>query len=113
MIFLTRHSIRLPQNEEEDLSMKTIELPLRLMLRVEGEWWRAYLGAAVGHPETPDGPLLVGAIRMTLAEIPRVRDAFIALMSEAMKVHVRNVTGETVVKVERREAPPSERSGTA
>lgn len=90
-----------------------VELPVRLMLRAEGEWWRAYFGAGVGHPEDPDGPVLLGQIRMNLAENPAIKEAFIALMSDALKIEVARATGASTVSVERRQAPESERAGNA
>lgn len=89
------------------------ELPIRLMLRVEGEWWRAYLGAGVGFPEHKDGPILLGSIRIGLAQCPSIKNAFIALMADALKIHVRQVTGAKTVDVETRDAPPNERAGSA
>lgn len=90
-----------------------VELPVRLMLRVEGEWWRAYLGAGVGYQERPDGPLLLGQIRMSVSQDPNVKSDFISLMTKILQIEIKRVTGVTRVDVKQRDAPPNERAGNA
>jgi hypothetical protein len=52
----------------------------RLALRVEGSWWVAYYAM----PNTMAGSITLGRIRMRFVADPRRKDAFIALMREAV-----------------------------
>ena len=83
------------------------QLPVRLMLRAEGDWWNAYIG------ENPANSFKMGSIRMSVVTKNReVKDAFVALMTAAMVDAVEEVYGERPT-VTVNAAPESERSGSA
>jgi hypothetical protein len=88
-------------------SMKKI--PMRLAMRVEGDWWVAYLA----KPDTMDGAEKIGMILMGIARDPERKQVFLDLMKAAMGDAIKDVTGTTPDWNEPRDAPESERSGNA
>ena len=81
---------------------------LRLALRVEGDFWNAYIAAT----DTMDGALLFGSIHMSAAADPAVKDMFMTTMSAA-RVRALTVAGHKPVRMEVRPAPEHERAGRA
>ena len=67
-----------------------IKLPIRLAMRVEGDWWVAYMAQA----ETMEGAHRLGSILMTIVENNQDREhTFIALMQSAMTDAITDATG--------------------
>lgn len=78
----------------------------RLALRVEGEWWVAYL-ARMG---TMDGAIELGRIRVTVAHIASIKEHFQSLMTVAFKTMLE-MQGHKIERVDTRSAPEHERAG--
>ena len=55
-------------------------LPVRLALRVEGDWWVAYIAEA----DTMDGAKRIGSILMGIVEDKKRKRAFMDLMRSAV-----------------------------
>lgn len=88
------------------MAMKT-ELPGRLMLRAEGEWWNAYFGSRL------EDAFFLGQIRMSIVvKSEKAKTLFMSAMSEAVADAVEAILGQrpdmTVTA-----APENERSGNA
>jgi hypothetical protein len=82
----------------------------RLAMRVEGEFWNAYL-ASIG---TMTDSVLLGSIRMTAVQDRDRKDRFMALMQESLAAAVRESTGVEISWPDAPEsAPEHERSGSA
>lgn len=81
---------------------------IRLALRVEGDFWCAY----VASPGTMDGAFLIGSIAMGIVQKPSRKRAFMDLMQDALKDHLKAL-GATVTGFETTNAPEHERSGRA
>lgn len=60
------------------------ELVARLALRVEGDWWVAYL-AQIG---TMEGAEELGRTRMSIIEDPDMKASFMAFMKVAMQMMI-------------------------
>jgi hypothetical protein len=86
--------------------MKTI--PIRLAMRVEGDWWVAYLARA----ETMDGAKRLGSILMGIVQNDKDRkQAFMDLMQSALGDAVEDVFGQMPDWNEPQPAPEAERAG--
>jgi hypothetical protein len=80
----------------------------RLAMRHEGNMWNAYYAMS----DTMDKAILLGSIKMTLVETPEMRDAFIAVMKQAITIAAKETLGvEMTWPSEPKPAPESERSG--
>jgi hypothetical protein len=88
---------------------KIVELPLRLALREEGEFWNAYFA----KQGTMKDAILLGSIRLSLVRAPDRKEQFMALMRGVFADMLKEVTGQRPVWPEPggRPAPESERSG--
>lgn len=84
-------------------------LPVRLALRVEGDWWVAYLAQA----DTMDGAKRMGSILMGIVEDKKRKQAFMDLMRDAMDDAIKELTDGAVTHWTERPAPQAERSGRA
>lgn len=84
---------------------KLKEMPFRLALRQEDEWWRAYLA----HAGTMEGAMCIGSILMTVVKAsPKHKQAFIDLMKAVLADAIKDFAGiEPVFKT--RDAPDNER----
>ena len=91
--------------------MKYTQAPFRLALRIEGEWWNAYIAKS----DTMEGAILVGSIRSRLVEESKdCKTGFIALMQVALTLAMQEATGLQMLWPEPpHRAPEHERSGTA
>lgn len=82
----------------------------RLAMREEGDNWNAYYAM----PHTMDGALLLGSIRMAIAIRPDRKEAFMALMRDAVADIIEERTGVRPTWPDGpRRAPEHERSGHA
>ncbi len=82
----------------------------RLAMRVEGDFWVAYW-AKLG---TMNGAVVLGTLRMNLAEDPGMKAAFMALMQAAFAAIVKQTLKADVVWPDPPEvAPEHERAGRA
>ena len=61
----------------------------RLAMRVEGEFWNAYYAL----PNTMEGALLLGSIRMAFVEDFSAKQIFMALMRDAVSAIIKAQTG--------------------
>lgn len=85
------------------------DFPGRLALRVEGDNWCAYYT----EMETMDGALLLGSIRLSIVvDNPKLKQAFIGIMTDAIGDILRDVCGETPTW-SARPAPEHEKAGRA
>lgn len=85
-------------------------MPIRLAMRVEGDWWVAYLAKA----DTMEGAKRLGSILMGIVENnPERKEAFLSLMKFAMEESIKKLFGQTPDWEEPHPAPESERSGRA
>lgn len=82
----------------------------RLALRVEGEWWNGYWAP---RQDSMDGAIHIGSVRLRLAQNPKVKQAFIDLMTTAFGVAVKDATGLTATWGDPVGAPENERAGNA
>jgi len=86
------------------------KVELRLALRVEGEWWNAY----VAHAGTMDGAHKVGSILMVAVRDNEARKkAFMKLMQDVMSDVLKEATGLRPLWFEAQAAPEHERAGNA
>lgn len=81
----------------------------RLALRQEGGMWCAYYAM----PNTMEGALLLGTLRMPIAAQPQHKVAFIALMQGAVADLIEEHTGTRLVWNSPVSAPEHERAGNA
>jgi hypothetical protein len=80
----------------------------RLALRHEGDFWNAYYAM----PDTMEGAILLGSIRIRFVETQERKDAFLALMREAVSDILEEATGARPTWPEGPQpAPERERSG--
>ena len=61
----------------------------RLAMRVEGDLWVAYYAL----PETMDGALFLGSIRMAFVQDFAAKEIFMALMRDAVSAIIKNASG--------------------
>jgi hypothetical protein len=89
----------------------TLSQPGRLALRSEGEYWNAYYAL----PDTMDGAVLLGTIRITaVVDNPERKQAFMDLMRGIVTEFLEEMTGVEVAWPNPPEpAPEHERSGSA
>lgn len=75
----------------------------RLALRVEGEFWNAYLAGM----DTMDNALLLGSIRMSVVtNNKRIKSQFMSLMQDTISYAIKNEFGITIKKWERPRTAP-------
>lgn len=65
----------------------------RIALRVEGDNWNAYFAP----PDTMDGSLYLGSIRLTLVALPERKEAFMALMRDVVGDLMEDTLGQRPV----------------
>ena len=85
-----------------------MKVPLRIALRVEGEWWKAY----VAEPDHMDGALLLAQIHMSLVteeKGKKRKDMFIAIMKDYLDEFLMAQFGEKSDHWEIDAAPEHER----
>lgn len=80
----------------------------RLALRVEGDWWVAYFA----KPATMEGAIELARIAMRLVQDRARKEAFMALMRDAVDEFLQDIYGERG-DWHTRGAPEHERSGRA
>jgi hypothetical protein len=86
------------------------KIPLRLAMRVEGDWWVAYLA----QDDTMEGAHRLGSILIcAVIDNPYLRNQFIKLMQEMITHGMHKAFDRTPVWDEPEPAPQSERSGRA
>lgn len=78
----------------------------RMALRVEGEWWVAYL-ARMG---TMEGAIELGRIRLTVAQLAVVKEQFQSLMTVAFRTMLE-MQGHKVERFDTERAPEHEKAG--
>jgi hypothetical protein len=84
----------------------------RLAMRVEGEFWVAYYAL----PDTMEGAIPLGSIRMAtvgiprLAGIPRFKEAFMQLMWELVSDLIAQETGQRPKHYDVEPAPEHEKA---
>lgn len=61
----------------------------RLAMRVEKGFWRAYYAL----PDTMEGAILLGSIRMAFVEEPKAKEAFMYMMKACVGMMLEEVTG--------------------
>ena len=84
------------------------KMKLRLALRHQGEWWKAYLAV----PGTMEGAKLIGSIIIgAVTSNSERKQAFMDLMKAVMSDGVENMTGVRPDHFDEQSAPESERSG--
>ena len=89
---------------------ETKTMPIRLAMRVEGDWWVAYMA----QKDSMDGATRLGSILMGIVEHNQERkQAFMALMQSAMTDGIKDVFGQTPDWNAPQSAPESERAGRA
>ena len=82
-------------------------LPMRLAMRAEGDKWNAYVARA----GTMEGAIWVGSIALKFVEYHRGRrDAFLALMRDAMTEVIEEVLDQRPTWSEPTDAPEHERT---
>lgn len=78
-------------------------------MRVEGDWWVAYYAL----PDTMNGAIEIGRIRMGIVMDPKRKAAFMDLAFDAVRDFIEGATGGQVIGREERAAPEHERAGRA
>ncbi len=81
----------------------------RLAMRQEGENWTAYYAL----PDSMDGALFLGSIRMSIVDDPDRKKLFMDLMREAVADIIEAKTGIRPVWGGEERAPGHERAGAA
>lgn len=90
--------------------MKTA-LAGRLAFRVEGEMWNVYWAP---QQTSMDGAVPLGSLRMSLARVPALKDAFMQLMKDSLEVAAKDALGTEIHHWgDPARAPERERSGRA
>lgn len=86
------------------------KIELRLALRVEGDWWNAY----VAERGTMEGARKIGSILMAaVSDNEERKKAFMEVMQSFMSDILKETTGVRPLWWETQEAPEHERSGNA
>jgi hypothetical protein len=83
------------------------KVPFRLAMRVEGEWWNAYI-AKLG---TMSDAKLIGSICMVAASDERIKDAFMQLMIVVVSKIAADLGIKTAWPDPPEAAPEHERAG--
>lgn len=91
------------------MSRKTKTVNMRLAMRVEGNFWNAYVAAQ----DSMEGAELIGSIAFVCVQDEDRRAAFLRFMSECFEAIVYDITGVEPEFTEIRPAPEHERSGRA
>lgn len=95
---------------QERADLMTNELMGRLAMRQEGNKWTAYYAM----PGTMKDAVYLGQIAMRFVQTDERRDAFMALMKEAVGDVLQEITGMRPIWPDApKPAPESERSGSA
>jgi len=81
----------------------------RLSMRHEGDNWVAYYAL----PESMDDAIMLGSIRMRIATVEARKEAFMALMRDAVSDIIETETGIRPEWGGAKPAPEHERSGSA
>jgi hypothetical protein len=81
----------------------------RIAMRVEGDWWVAYYAL----PTTMDGAIELGRIAMRLVQDRSRKEAFMAIMRDAVSEFVEDTLGKAPDDFIISAAPEHERSGRA
>lgn len=81
----------------------------RLAMRVEGDWWVSYYAL----PDTMDGALELGRVRMAIVADWQAKELFMALMRDAVSAILKAKTGADPIWPEPHgsPAPEHERAG--
>lgn len=88
---------------------QTTTSPIRLALRVEGDWWVAYLARS----DTMEGAHRLGSILMGIVETNKERKkAFMDLMKSALSDAIEDIFDQQPTWKQEK-APEAERSGRA
>lgn len=82
----------------------------RLAFRVEGDYWNCYFAP---EQDSMAGAVILGSLRMTIAQTPEMKDAFIDLMRSAFNIAARELVGAEAAAFDTRPAPEHERAGRA
>jgi hypothetical protein len=91
------------------MSKQTVQIG-RLAMRHEGKFWNAYYAM----PSTMEDAIFLGSIAMRFVEQPDRKDAFLAMMREAVSDIIEETTGTRPSWPDGpQRAPESERSGHA
>ncbi len=92
------------------LMPETKKMPIRLALRIEGDWWVAYLA----QHDTMDGAKRLGSILMgAITDNPVRKQAFMAIFQGMVGDAIRETTGQSPDWAEPQSAPEAERAGRA
>lgn len=84
-------------------------IPMRLALRVEGDWWVAY----AAMPNTMDDAIELGRVRMAVVgPNENIRDMFKEAMTEFVRLFIKEKFGVDADMVQS-DAPEHERGGHA
>lgn len=81
----------------------------RLAMREEGENWNAYYAM----PGTMEGAIFLGSIKLAFVQQPDRKNAFMALMREAVGDLIEEQVGVRPIWGGEKPAPESERGGSA
>lgn len=81
----------------------------RLALRVEGDWWVAYYAL----PDTMEGAIDMGRVRMSIVQDQGRKAAFMAIFSSAVADFIADQFGVMPDMNDPRPAPEHERAGRA
>ncbi len=82
----------------------------RLALRVEGDFWNAYIAA----PESMEGAVFMGSIPMAfVANKPERKEAFMNLMKACFDDFIQENIGQLPTWGEPKVAPEKDRTGNA
>lgn len=81
----------------------------RLAFRVEGDWWVAYYAM----PDTMEGAVELARIAMRLVQDRARKEAFMAIMRDAIADFLQDVSGNRPDDFITRAAPEHERAGRA
>jgi len=84
----------------------TEQIAGRLAMRVEGEFWVAYYAL----PDTMEGAIPLGSIRMGAVQDKRRKQAFMSMMWELVADILEEKTGTRPIQQEIRKAPEHERT---
>jgi hypothetical protein len=85
-----------------------MRFPVRLAMRVEGDWWVAYIATS----NSMDGAHRLGSILLSIVQDKDRKQAFMDLMKSAMADAIVDAFGQQPTWTEE-PAPEAERSGRA
>lgn len=81
----------------------------RIAMRAEGDWWVSYYAM----PDTMDGAIELGRIAMRLVQDRSRKEAFMAIMRDAISEFMEDTLGKRPDDFITSAAPAHERSGRA